>query len=416
MFIDSDSDSDLEDAILLYSAVLAESIKKQKKKRQNKSIYLKKRQKSGRFARDFQDLIKDPIRFCENFHMDVKTFQRILSMVTPYLKPKKMTRPTDGISPNQKLAAVLEYFACGSLQRHIASVYRISKQHFGKIIDEVSIALISALNEYIPPYDANVMINAANDFNYQWNFPNCVGSIDGKHIAIKCPPKAGSMFFNYKGYHSIVLLAVADAKYKFSYIDVGAYGSEGDAGVFSSSKLGKAMVNESLPFPPDAKIHDKRLPFFFVGDDAFPLGKRLIKPYVPKRNQMLEPDKTIFNYRVSRARRCVENAFGILCSRWYCLARTMFCSPDRAQKIVAACCYLHNFLTSLNPRVYCPTRYADYIDSSGNLIEGEWRNNIPANSLFSSTINPTQGRPTDIGKTTRVPWQKKITHQTNKNL
>ncbi|XP_037906716.1 uncharacterized protein LOC119648891 [Hermetia illucens] len=130
--------------------------------------------------------------------MDVITFQRILSMVTPYLKPKKMTRPTDGISPNQKLAAVLEYFACGSLQRHIASVYRISKQHFGKIIDEVSIALISALNEYIPPYDANVMINAANDFNYQWNFPNCVGSIDGKHIAIKCPPKAGSMFFNYK--------------------------------------------------------------------------------------------------------------------------------------------------------------------------------------------------------------------------
>ncbi|XP_037906114.1 uncharacterized protein LOC119648433 [Hermetia illucens] len=58
--------------------------------------------------------------------MDVKTFQRILSMVTPYLKPKKMTRPTDGISPNQKLAAVLEYFACGSLQRHIASVYRIN--------------------------------------------------------------------------------------------------------------------------------------------------------------------------------------------------------------------------------------------------------------------------------------------------
>ncbi|XP_037918449.1 putative nuclease HARBI1 [Hermetia illucens] len=295
MFIDSDSDSDLEDAILLYSAVLAESIKKQKKKRQNKSIYLKKRQKSGRFARDFQDLIKDPIRFCENFHMDVITFQRILSMVTPYLKPKKMTRPTDGISPNQKLAAVLEYFACGSLQRHIASVYRISKQHFGKIIDEVSIALISALNEYIPPYDANVMINAANDFNYQWNFPNCVGSIDGKHIAIKCPPKAGSMFFNYKGYHSIVLLAVADAKYKFSYIDVGAYGSEGDAGVFSSSKLGKAMANESLPVPPDAKIHDKRLPFFFVGDDAFPLGKRLIKPYVPKRNQMLEPDKRSIN-------------------------------------------------------------------------------------------------------------------------
>lgn len=58
MFIDSDSDSDLEDAILLYSAVLAESIKKQKKKRQNKSIYLKKRQKSGRFARDVSCILQ----------------------------------------------------------------------------------------------------------------------------------------------------------------------------------------------------------------------------------------------------------------------------------------------------------------------------------------------------------------------
>lgn len=53
-----------------------------------------------------------------------------------------------------------------------------------------------------------------------WNFPHSLDAIDGKHVAIVPPANSRSYYFNYKEYHSLVLMAVVNAKYQFMYIDV----------------------------------------------------------------------------------------------------------------------------------------------------------------------------------------------------
>uniref|UniRef100_A0A182NDH7 DDE Tnp4 domain-containing protein n=1 Tax=Anopheles dirus TaxID=7168 RepID=A0A182NDH7_9DIPT len=55
----------------------------------------------------------------------------------------------------------------------------------------------------------------SQDFNNKWQFPNCLGAVDGKQVRIIPTARSGSMYFNYKKYHSVVLMAVADADYRF---------------------------------------------------------------------------------------------------------------------------------------------------------------------------------------------------------
>ena len=83
-------------------------------------------------------------------------------------------------------------------------------------------------------------------FRNRWNVPHAVGALDGKHIAIRKPKKSGSEYFNYKGYFSLVLLALVDADYKFLWVNVGASGSSSDAQIFNCSKPRRRIENRRL--------------------------------------------------------------------------------------------------------------------------------------------------------------------------
>jgi hypothetical protein len=159
-------------------------------------------------------------------------------------------------------------------------------------------------------------LSISKGYEDRWQLPHCLGTLDGKHVGIRAPANCGSTYYNYKGFHSIVLLALVDSNYQFLYINVGKSGISSDGGVFSECTLRKAVEDNEIGIPtPTPLPHDTEpLPYFLVADEAFPLRTWLMKPY-PRRG--LSFHQRIYNYRISRARRVVENAFGILVHRYY---------------------------------------------------------------------------------------------------
>ena len=187
--------------------------------------------------------------------------------------------------------------------------------------------------------------NIANDFERRWQFPNCIGALDGKHIIMNSPKNTGSIYYNYKGTFSIVLLALSDAKNRFIYVDIGAYGKCSDGGIYSNCSLKKAIDRNLLDIPPDKPLDREPnlgpMPYVMVADEAFPLTPHIMRPY---SGRDIERNKQVFNYRLSRARMIVEGTFGILVARWRALESRLQLPPVTAISIVKACCILHNII------------------------------------------------------------------------
>ena len=224
-----------------------------------------------------------------------------------------------------------------------------------------------------PPSSEEAWKSLSAGFEQRWNFPNARGAIDGKHVIIQSPPNS-SLYFNSKKTFSIVLMAVCDAKYKFTQVDITDTGRQSVGSLYVNSYLRYAIENDLLNIPQPSKLpqSERILPSVFIGDDACDLRNHLMKPY-PFQNLSLT--EKVFNYRSSRARRVFENAFGVAPSRFRVLHRPMIAKPATVISITKTIVALHNSLMSSNLNdsySYCPPGFIDQDDSSG-IIEGEWR-------------------------------------------
>ncbi|XP_033978104.1 protein ANTAGONIST OF LIKE HETEROCHROMATIN PROTEIN 1-like [Trematomus bernacchii] len=354
-----------------------------------------------------QELRLDDHLFQQYFRMSKNVFDELLGKVGSLIT-KVDTHMRVSIGPAERLAICLRYLATGDSYRTIAFSYRVGHATVAVIVKEVAGAIWTALVEETMPVPQPEDWRAiAAEFQEIWNFPNCVGAVDGKHMVIQAPANSGSLYFNYKSTHSLVLLAVVDARYLFRVVDVGGFGRSSDSGSLRNSAFGESLRDGSLQLPPDTVIPGAEqlglLPHVFVGDEAFPLLDNLLRPF-PGRH--LTRERRMFNYRLSRARLVVECAFGILSSQWRMFRRVITTSPEVTELCVKATCVLHNFLRRKTIGRRSRTPLADSTDEATPTLldaprmgsNNATRRSIQLRETFSSYFNEEGA----------VPWQQYV--------
>ena len=326
--------------------------------------------------------------------MSPERFEHLLQLVGPKIA-KQGTKFRSLIKPEERLVITLRFLACGQDQQSLSFSFRTGKSNVSMIIAETTEAIYSSLrDEYLKlPCSSPAWLEISKDFENIWNFPHCIRALDGKRIRIQCPRLSGSLYHKYRGYFSIVLLAVCNAKYCFTLFDLGQYGSSNDSRVLIKSKMNELFENEKLNIPSASHINNfpiNPVPYVILGDEIFPLKASLLRSFLGA----LTEEQRVFAYRLSRAGRTAENAFGILTARWCIFHKPIRSSVKNAERYTLACLALHNYLGLTDNVMYCPDRFVDSYNLSGNIKDGEWRsevNGVSDNSTGVVQLRPARG-------------------------
>lgn len=109
--------------------------------------------------------------------------------------------------------------------------------------------------------------------------------------------------------------------------------------------LGKAIKENFFDIPPPKNLpnSDIVLPHVVFGDEAFLLMTNLMKPY-PRSQSLVDRTKVVYNYRLSRARRIVENAFGVSTHRFRIYCTLIHLNTSTLEDAVTSTCIIHNIL------------------------------------------------------------------------
>ena len=242
-----------------------------------------------------------------NFRMKKSTFDYLVEKLKPMLK-KKTTHLRKTVAVEKKIAAVLWKLATEGGYRHVGHLFGISDSTLCLSMREVCEAIVEKLlPRYIQFPSGYRLQEVVDGFDSKWGFPQVIGAIDGSHIPIKRPADFHTDYYNRKCFYSMILQAVVDYRYLFTDIYVGWPGRVHDARVLANSPL-YAKASNGSPFPNSKKnINGIDVPVMLLGDPAYPLKEWLMKGF-SDCGRLTNPQKK-YNYRLSRARVVVENAF-----------------------------------------------------------------------------------------------------------
>ncbi|XP_046986143.1 uncharacterized protein LOC124556195 [Schistocerca americana] len=224
---------------------------------------LRDRLEKGLYYTLYDDLRQSGKKFFQYFRMSKTSFDELLENGKEAITGKDTILRKD--CPCNKQKPPYWYLGAGSSMMGLHFQYRIGVSTISYIIRHVCSAIWRKMKSIcFPDLSKDLWLASAEGFHKKANFPHCVGAVDGKHIRIVKPTSSGSLYYNYKNYFSILLLAVCDSTYKFLFIDVGAYGKSSDSTVFRNTVLNNKLQDGTLDLPAPKQLSlsfERPMPF-----------------------------------------------------------------------------------------------------------------------------------------------------------
>lgn len=273
----------------------------------------------------------DPFCFLNLLGINMDMFDFLLKKIGRNIQ-KSDTVMREAIPAKVKLETACRYLATGDSMASMQHRYELPKCTISKFLPDVFDAIYEGLKEFIQiPASENDWKDIQKGFNDLLSISDCVGCIGGKHIIVKCPSNLGSQSF--KGTLYIVILAMVDYEYNFTFIDIGSYGSIDDSTIFANSSLMKAIEKNQINMPEGTVI---------LGDLALPSQLSSTKPCSEHNN--LNVAQEINDSGHNHAARFIESSFDILTTRFQVLRKPINLLPETVVKLTKAVCALHNWI------------------------------------------------------------------------
>lgn len=271
-----------------------------------------------------------------------------------------------------QILVALRYYATGSMQRVDGDLHGVSQPSVSRCVNHVSTLLTRAAAEYITFHTDDVRQRTVmSDFYKIARFPNVVGCVDGTQIRILSPRVNEHVYVCRKGYHSLNVQGICDAKLRFMNIVCKYPGSAHDSFIWKNCTIYQYFEQHT----------DDESPRWLLGDSGYPLSSFLMTPVANPNT----PAETTYNHKHCHTRNAIERAFGVWKMRFRCLHDTGGClqsPPDGCVKVITACAVLHNLC--IDNSVPAPE-----IDSNNPPTGGDVEMMIP--SLPASTDSRNSG-------------------------
>jgi len=332
---------------------------------------------------DFEENHHTAAQFRKDYRMSRRTFDYIFDKIQDGITVACLPCHIM-VEKRRKLACVIFRLANGCSLSALEKCYGMSPSGIVQASDEIWGLIIDRMwkeeVDSLYPKSHEAFMAAAADMDKEWQFPGAFACLDGSHIPIKVPPggaESRKEYYNFKGWYSVILVAMCDARKRIIWAVTGMPGSTGDSSIFEATRKYNDILNQNdLPESPAFKIGNIEIPYMILGDGGFKHFAWLQKPFSRAARTIIDK---YFNKRLSRARMNIEATFALLKSRFRFLYKQNESSVDTINKGTMCAIVLHNLCLRFGD-VIARARSLRYDARGGRRRRSEIRDLIAINS------------------------------------